>query len=303
MRILILFFFFFPFLSFADRFQFSSGMGYRRDEAGMRLSNDSREFYSSKDLLNGVELASLMKILFPKVQFSLAADVGWYVSGSGRSGLSLSAPAMPVSEGRFNQSCGGFFTDAWTNLGYAFGQMRYQFLPQAGYGLFYQQIKFKSSTPAIDGSLSCDLTHSRLKRFWFGPSLGADLFFRPHYTWIFSAGYAYYFLHFDQKFDLFSDLTYSSPVFTEYFIDQRYRASVPARGQKIYGKISAQVSREWRMNLRFDAFLFSAHQKSSLRQNYTQVFPGESAFSEIDQLRTHAWWQAYSALVEIEYFF
>lgn len=270
----------------------------------MRLSDSSRTFYSSTDLLNSVELAWAMRVLASQIFFSLEADVGWYVSGAGQNRLSIAPPSMEAASGSFSQSLGGFFTDAQLNLGTAFGSGAFQLLPQASFGVFYQQIKAGESRPSTETIFSSDLSHSRLKRLWFGPGVGGDLIYRPHSAWILSAGYLFYFLHFDQKFDLFSDLVYSSPVFTEYFIWQKYRTSFPAQGQKLYGNISAQIALEWRLNLRFDAYLFSSQKKnSSLRQNFQQVFPVDDTFSEVDQLQTRATWQAYAALVEIEYFF
>lgn len=299
-RIWIFCLFFLPLALFSDDlFQFNFGIGYRKDKAEMSLSGDNRKFYSSTDLLNSVELGSAMRLFGQKISFSMEADVGWVVSGSGRGALLLRAPSMGISEGRFRHSSGGYFTDGQVNLGTFFGSSLWQIAPQGSFGFFYQQIKQGKCDPPI-----CDLSHSRLKRFWFGPGIGGELIFRPHFAWIFIAEYFYYYLHFDQKFDLFSDLVYSSPSFSEYFIWQKYRASTPGQGQKISGKISAQVSADYRFNLRFDAFLFSADNKSSrLRQNYMQVFPVEASFSEIDSLHTDASWQAYSGFAEVEYFF
>jgi len=292
-----------PFFLFCgEMFQMGAGIGYRRDEVGMELSR-----YSSLDLLNSVVLDGAMRFLWPHVQFSLWVDVGWYVSGNGRNSLTLQAPGKPVCEGRFTQSAGGFFTDGEAVLGYAVHWFSWQLMPQTSFGFFFQQMKLGSSEPSSSGwsgaICSADLTHSRVRRFWFGPGVGVDLLYRPHFAWIFSAGYFYYFLHLDQKFDLFSDLLYLTPQFSEYFIWQKYRASLPAHGQKIYGKISAQIAENWRCNLRFDAYLFSANHTTSLRENVQQMFPLENSFSEIEMLHSKLWWQAYAALLEIEYFF
>ncbi len=287
-------FFLFPVLLLANEcFQFSCAIGYRRDKAEM----DFPGIYSSTDFLNSVEFGSTMRIQALNFLFSLDGDVGWFVSGSGSNDVPLQAPSRETLQEKSNYSSGGFFTDGWANFGYPLGEV-YQFLPQASFGIFYQQISQGECHPA--GPI---LSHSRLKRLWFGPGAGADLIARPDPAWLFSAGYFYYFLHFDQSFNLFSDLLYSSPSFAEYFLWQKYRASTYAHGQKISGKISAQIAQEWRFNLRFDAFLFSAKNPGTLKQDFTQLFPLEATFSEKVELQGSAAWQAYSAFVEIEYFF
>jgi hypothetical protein len=309
LRLFLLFFLIPACLRAHDSLQFAVGMGYRRDDAGMKFSEGLTELYTEKDLLNGIELDLFLRVPIQKVLLTFEGDVGWFVSGSGRNNPTLQPPSMNAYEGRFNQSAGGYFTDGMVNLGYAFGAESLQLVPQAGYGVFYQQIKHGSNNPQFDrtvgiASLSYTLSQTRLKRLWFGPSLGADVFFRPHPAWMLSVGYFYYFLHFDQRFDPFADLSYESPISSEYFIRQKFRVSVPAYGQRVAGKISAQISEEWRLNLLFNAFLFNVHEKKIIsKQNFQQVLPAESFFSVVQRLSWNAWWQAYATLLEIEYFF
>ena len=308
-RLLYLFFLLPISLLATDAFQFAIGMGYRRDEAGMKFSAERQELYTEKDLLNGIELDLFLKFPIQMVQITIEGDVGWFVSGSGRNSATLQPPSLNAYQGTFNQSAAGFYADAMANLGYALGQQGLQVVPQVGFGTFYQQIKHGTNHPQLDStagvaSLAYTLCQTRIKRFWFGPSVGGDLLFRPHSAWIFSLGYFYYFLHFDQRFDPFANLTYASPVSSQYFIWQKFRASTSAYGQRFAGKVSAQIAADWRLNLLFNAYLFSARGKSiSSKQNFQQVFPEESFFSVVQRLSCNAWWQAYATLLEVEYFF
>ena len=60
-RLLYLFFLLPISLLATDAFQFAIGMGYRRDEAGMKFSAERQELYTEKDLLNGIELDLFLK--------------------------------------------------------------------------------------------------------------------------------------------------------------------------------------------------------------------------------------------------
>ncbi len=310
MQRLYFLFFLIPWCLFAsDVFQMAVGMGYRRDDAGMKFSTSSEELYTEKNLINGVELDLSFRFSVQKVRIALEGDVGWFVSGSSRNNPLLQVPTFTDYEGRFSQSVGGFFSDGMANLGYAFSLDSIQFVPQAGFGVFYQQIKHGNNHPQFDrtdgvAALSYTLAQTRLKRLWFGPCLGADLLYRPHPAWLLAVGYFYYFAHFNQKFDPFANLTYETPTASEFFISQKFRTSVPAHGQRITGKISAQIAQEWRMNLLFNAFLFSERNKKvTSKQVIQQVFPTESFTTITQKLSSKAWWEAYATVLEIEYFF
>lgn len=294
--LLRLFFYLFPVFLSAEALQFALGAGCRRDDVSFKIPGT----YDGKDLLWGVELDTSLKVMPGRFDLTFEGVGGWYVSGSGVSRATVQALGSSTS-GRYWRSSGGFFCEGTGAFGYSLGTYPFRWIPAAIFGVFYQQIKYGSSHPQSDANLSYNLSQTRLDRFWYGPGVGVDAQFRPHISWIFSAGYFYYFLHFNQTLDPFADLKVGA---SELFVQQKFRTSAPAQGQKISGKITAQIAEEWRMNLLFQAFLFSSLKKStSLKQNGEQVLPTQGSFSSSESLFGDAKWQAYAGLLELEYFF
>jgi hypothetical protein len=283
------------------------GIGYRKDQMSFTMSQDGALLYKEKDRnLKAVMLDGYFHIKAMGVLFSGRADGGWTIEGK--------AHNMPVIGGNrsdFKERASGFFVDAEPCLGLIFDFTNrrggVQIVPQGGYSVYYQQLKYGAPHPetyAISGggSTACDLSHTRQIHEWWGPFVGGDLVFLLLTSWSFEGGYYYYFLHFKQTIDPFEQLTVPP---SQFFIRSHIRGECSGgQGQKIHGKIAAQIAGNWRMNWRFDILIFSASDKKARdREEIQQVQPAPAFSSQKKSGTLSASWHSFSSLLEVEYFF
>ena len=290
------------------------GIGYRKDQMTFAISQGGSLLYKESDHdLKGVLLDAYFDARMWGILFSNHIDGGWYVSGRTHDISEVGVTGYPGTRSSFHENAGGFFADAQTDLGLVFDYTKrrggFQIIPKGGYCVYYQQLKRGFAHPELfvisnTATVSCDLSHTRLEREWWGPLVGGDLVYKMLRFWSFEAGYYYYFLHFKQTFDFFNDLSYVSPS-AEFFIRSKSRADFDSvRGQSIHGKIAAQVAAAWKMNWRFEIIdFFTSQKKTSYSQKNQQVLPAPLYVSQKQSVPMRAGWHSFSSILEVEYFF
>ncbi len=287
------------------------GTGYRKDRMTQAISREGSLLYKESDSLKGVLLDAYFDARLWGVLFSNYVDAGWYVSGRTHDISQIGAAGYPSPRASFHESAGGFFADAETKIGLVFDYTKrrggFQIIPQAGYSVYYQQLKRGANHPEMfaipnTSALSCDLSHTRLQRRWQGPLVGGDLVYKLLRSWSFEGGYYYFFLNFRQEFEPFHRLIYPS---AEFFIRSKSRADFSGvHGQSIHGKIAAQVAAAWKMNWRFDIIdFFTSKEKAHDSQKIQQVFPAPHFTSQKQTVLLRAGWHSFSSILEVEYFF
>lgn len=288
------------------------GIGYRKDHLAFTLSQTSRLVTKESVDLKGIPLEGYFEMRLYGIVLSIQNDIGWYVSGRSHDMPVLGAPDHTSYQTSFHQSSKGFFADTENCLGCVFDftnrQGGFRIIPEAGYSAQYQNLSRGINHPAAEdfsfASISCDLSHFRLERLWYGPLVGGYLDYQFRRAWTFEAGYFYYFLNFYQSFGSFSDLNYSDPS-SEFFIHTKNRAHLSrAHGQSFRAKMGAMVADSWKVNFRMIIDEFKTKkEKTFYHEDVQELFPAPSSTGVKKNGQIGAFFRSVSYLFEVEYFY